>query len=234
MAETTATGAARWSIVQGVGGIVLQFATLAVLARLLSPAVFGAMAILLVVHKIATLFAQMGLASSLIQRKDLTRSAQDSLYWLSVALGTAVSGVVVLVAPLIAAAFSLPELTATTRVVGLTFVVSAFAVQYQALAQRELRMRRMALINLSSLLATAVVAIGLALNDFGLWSLVAGLFAATLMRSVSYIVTGVRDHGLPSAHFSWPEAKPLVAFGAHRLGAMLANTVNAMAISGVA
>ncbi|MEL7447564.1 MAG: MOP flippase family protein [Pseudomonadota bacterium] len=226
MAETTATSAARWSIVQGAGGIVLQFATLAVLGRLLSPAVFGAMAILFVVHKIAMLFAQMGLASSLIQRKDLSRAAQDSLYWLSVALGAVVSVVVILIAPLVAAAFSLPELTPTTRVVGLTFVVSAFAVQYQALAQRELRMRRMALINLSSLVATAVVAIGLALNGFGLWALVAGLFAATLVRSAAYLVTGIRDHGLPSVHFSWQEARPLVAFGAHRFGAMLANAVN--------
>ena len=224
--RASAVGAARWSVVQGVGGVVLQFATLAVLARLLSPAVFGAMAIVFVVHRIASLFAQMGLSSALIQRKDLTPAARDSLYWLTLLLGVLACVIVFLAAPFVAAAFALPELTDAIRVIALTFVISGIAAQYQALAQRELRLRRMALINLAALLATAVVAIALALLGYGLWALVAGLVAAAVVRAVAFFLTGIRDHGLPSLRFVWDEARELVAFGAHRFGAMLVNAVN--------
>jgi len=224
--NTSAVSAARWSILQGVLGILLQFATLAFLARLLDAAVFGYMAILLVVQSIATLFAQMGLSSALIQRVDLTQSAFHSLYWLNVALGVAVTLVLFLVAPLLSAVFGMPELRATISAIGLTFFISCFSIQFQAIAQKQMQFRRIALINLTALLATGIVSVLLAWQGLGLWSLVGGVLSGALIRSLSFLVLGIKDNGRPKLEFDWLEARELVIFAAHRFGAMLANAVN--------
>ncbi len=224
--STSAVSAARWSLIQGVLGILLQFATLALLARLLEPAIFGAMAILLVVQGIATLFAQMGLSSALIQRSELTESAFNSLYWLNVTLGITVTLILFLVGPIVSAVFGIPELRTTTSAIGVTFFISCWSIQFQALAQKQLRFRRIALINLAALLATAIVSVLLAWRGFGLWSLVCGVIAASIVRSLGFLVSGIRDNGVPALHFNWSEARELVIFGAHRFGAMLVNAVN--------
>lgn len=224
--NTSAVSAARWSILQGVLGILLQFVTLALLARLLDAAVFGAMAILLVVQKIATLFAQMGLSSALIQRLDLTQSAFHSLYWLNVALGVAVTLILFLAAPLISAVFGMPELQPAVGAIGLTFFISCWSIQFQAIAQKKLQFRRIALINLTALAVTGIVSVFFAWQGFGLWSLVFGVLAGAIIRSLSFLALGIKDNGRPKLEFNWREARELVIFAAHRFGAMLANAVN--------
>ena len=224
--NTSAVSAARWSLIQGVVGLLLQFATLSFLARLLETEVFGAMAILLIVQGIATLFAQTGLSSALIQRAQLTDSALHSLYWLNVGLGVTVSIVLFLAAPFVSALFGMPELRATTQVMSVTFLISCWSIQFQTLARKQLQFRRIALINLSALLVTGIVSVLLAWFGFALWSLVLGVVVASTVRSVAFLAFGIHDHGAPAVHFDWEEVRQMVAFGAHRLGAMLANEVN--------
>lgn len=224
--KPNAASAVSWSAIQGIGSTLIHFITLAALSRLLEPAVFGVMSILLVIYNIANLFAQMGLSSAIVQRAHLTQQALHSLYWLNVLLGCLVSLCLYLASGLLSHWFNMPALKTTTWVIALTFFISCWSIQYQALAQRELRFRRIALINLSALAGTGVVSIILAMQGAGIWSLVLGILAATIIRTAGFFVFGAREHGLPQVLFNWEEAREMTLFGLNRFGAMFTNAIN--------
>jgi len=79
----------------------LQFVTLAVLARLLSPSDFGLMGMVMVVIGFAQLFADMGISNAIVYRQDTTREELFSLYWLNILVGIVVFFIVCGACPLI-------------------------------------------------------------------------------------------------------------------------------------
>ena len=79
---------------------VLQFAQVAVLARILPTADFGLMAMISVVLAFGIAYADMGLSNAVIYRQDTTRDQLSSLYWLNVLAGLGVFVAVVALSPL--------------------------------------------------------------------------------------------------------------------------------------
>ena len=72
-------------------GIVLRtlitLGSVAILARLLSPADFGYMTMAIVITELAALFGNFGFASVLIQKRVITRLQMDTVFWSSAMLG---------------------------------------------------------------------------------------------------------------------------------------------------
>ena len=78
---------AYWTGTSSVVVTVLQFAQLAILARLLVPEDFGLMAMMMVVIGFAQAFADMGISNAIIHRQDTTDEHLSSLYWLNILAG---------------------------------------------------------------------------------------------------------------------------------------------------
>ena len=77
----------------------LQFAQVAVFARILPTADFGLMAMISVVLAFGIAYADMGLSNAVIYRQDTTRDQLSSLYWLNVLAGLGVFVAVVALFP---------------------------------------------------------------------------------------------------------------------------------------
>src|SRR5579872_5115269 len=73
LARVTA-GGLRWIAMSRVGTECLLLATMVVLARLISPAQFGAFAVALIVGQLAVGIPTEGVGSALVQRKEVTRA----------------------------------------------------------------------------------------------------------------------------------------------------------------
>jgi len=78
---------------QGVR-IVIQLVGIVVLARLLSPADYGLVAMVTAIIGIAEIFRDFGLSSAAIQAKTITRGQKDNLFWTNTGIGAALSLVV--------------------------------------------------------------------------------------------------------------------------------------------
>ncbi len=169
----------RWSYVASIGTAVIQLVYVAIMSRLLEPAVFGLMAIAHLAVQFGFQFARMGVAQALIQKRDLVRDDVRAAFTASVALGSAFFGVLWALAPFIAGLFSEPDVVPVLRASGLTFLIIAVATISQALLRRSLRFRELAIIQLASyLLGYLGAGVGLALAGAGVWSLV-GAFVGT-------------------------------------------------------
>lgn len=69
-----------WKFLNGGTAQVIQLIVSIVVARMLAPADFGVVSLLLVFTSISTVFIQAGLGSAIIQKKDLTQIQLSSVF----------------------------------------------------------------------------------------------------------------------------------------------------------
>jgi PST family polysaccharide transporter len=176
LGRTTARGAAV-TLAGQLTQVVLQFASVVVLARLLDPRQYGLYATVLVLVGVGEIFRDFGLSSAAVQAKLLTRLQRDNLFWINTALGVVLCLLTVAAAPLVAAVFDQHALLAITQVLGLTFVVNGAATQFRAGLNRDLRFGRLALSDLIGQVVGLTVAVVAAALGAGYWALVASQLA---------------------------------------------------------
>lgn len=183
-------------VVSGAGfqflGIALRtFITLgsvSILARVLSPADFGYVAMATVVTEFAALFNNFGFANVLIQRRAINRLHLDTVFWASAFLG-AVLALAVFIASFFAVwLFSDPKIAGLLRVLSSTFLLGGLANVPSVVLIRLMRFRAQFMIRALSTAGAAVAAVAFALAGFGVWSLVLGPWFGTLIVVVASYV----------------------------------------------
>lgn len=162
---------------------LLQFVVLVVLARLVSPTDFGMVAAALLVIGFSSIFSQLGVGPAVVQRAALTPRHIRVAFTMSLLLSLALTALLWACAPLIAAFFRMDGLVPVLRAISLVFVCNGFATVADSLAQRGLRFRWLASIDVASYaLGFALVGVGLALAGAGIWALVAAHVAQSVAR----------------------------------------------------
>ncbi|PKW27078.1 lipopolysaccharide biosynthesis protein [Phycicoccus duodecadis] len=161
--------------------ILLQAASIVLLARLLTPADFGLVAMVLAVIGIGEILRDLGLSGAAIQAPELSTGQRDNLFWLNTGMGAAVSVVVAAAAPLVAAGYGRPELLGITLALAPSFLLSGLATQHRVGLLRDLRFQRLALVESAAMTVALGVGIGLALAGAGYWALVAQQVASGLV-----------------------------------------------------
>lgn len=160
-----------------------QFVTTAILSRMLKPSDFGLVAMVTVVTSYIDLFVEAGVGSVVVQRRDLTSIGLSSLFWLTAGSGAVLGAGVAAAAPLIAHLYSFPDLAPIARAVALNLLLAGLTIVPANMLRRELRFRRLALIDIGSAVTGAVLAIILARQGAGYWALVAQLITVAGCRA---------------------------------------------------
>ena len=205
---------------------VLQFVQIATLARILSPADFGLMAMITVVIAFGAAYADMGLSNAVIYRQDATRDQLSSLYWLNVLAGLCVFGAIVALSPAIADFYREPRLVRLLPLAGLIFVITPFGQQFQMLLQKSLRFRLLGVVDICGAMVGAATAITCALAGLGVVSLIAGQLANTGLRVAILAAVGWRT-SRPRLRFRWRDTHGYVSFGLYQMGERSINQLTA-------
>jgi O-antigen/teichoic acid export membrane protein len=161
-----------WTIIDQWGRLALNLVVFIVIARLVAPSDIGLVALAAVFTSFAQIFVDQGLADALVQRRGVTRAHIDTAFWVSLATGTILALVGILVAHPLAALFGEPELGPILQVLSLTVVLFALSSTQMALLRRELAFRSLALRGLFAIGGGSVVGIGMAATGWGAWALV--------------------------------------------------------------
>lgn len=153
---------------------VLTIGSTAILARLLSPADFGYIAMATVITEFAALFSNFGFNALLIQRRVITRWQVDTVFWASLALGCLLAVSVFLASFFAGLLFTDPRVGALLKVMCITFVLNALHTIPSVVLLRLMRFRTEFFINVASVIIRISAAIACAHAGLGVWSLVAG------------------------------------------------------------
>ncbi len=203
-----------WSFAGSAGQAVLQIGATVVLARLLTPAEFGAVAAALLVVGLTQLVAQLGVAAALVHREDLTDSEIAAAFWFSLTLSSVFAAGMYAFAPQLGAFVGLGPDSHLLRLLSVTLVLAGATAVPAGLLQRRLRFRPMAVVDLLAAgPATIGVSVVLALRGFGPDALAWAVIVAALVTAVGYAVVARPAITPQSPAAAWRSLRPMIGFG---------------------
>jgi PST family polysaccharide transporter len=198
----------------------MQVLMLAILARLLTPSDFGLIAMVTVFSSFVSIFANFGLTSAIVQKKEVSDETLSSTFWINIGLGALLTLAFAASAPLIAAFFAEPRLTPLVVLISTTFFISSFGQVQTALLTKRLNFKALAVISIAATGVSGVISIALAFAGYGVWSLA---WLAVLSAFVTVVVTCVYTRWVPHFLLGLQGVKGLLGFGANLTGFSFVN-----------
>ena len=200
----------KWSFI----GIALQRAMepllVLVLARLLSPADFGIMAIAASIIAFGRQLQSMGLSQALIQSEENVDDVCDAVFWLNLMFGLFLFCILQALAPSFGVFFRDERIVEVTRLIAFMLIIIPFDGVQEAILRREFAFKKLVKRRLIPLLVQAAVSMPLALLGFSYWALVWGVLA----RSVTGVITlWSISSWRPHFRIKWPIARQKLGFG---------------------
>lgn len=203
-----------WSFTSSAGQAVLQIGATVVLARLLTPAEFGAVSAALLVVGLTQLVTQLGVAAALVHREDLTDVEIASAFWFSLLLSAVFAIGMYVLSPQLGGFVGLPPDSHLLRLLSVTLLLAGAAAVPAGLLQRRLRFRPMAVVDLLAAgPATIGVSVVLALRGFGPDALAWAVIVAATVTAVGYAVAARPPITPPTPATAWRSLRPMIGFG---------------------
>jgi lipopolysaccharide exporter len=191
--------------------LVISLASNMAIARLLTPEVIGIYSVSLAIIGIAQVLRDFGVASYLIQERELKDSHIRTAFGILLVLGVGVSAALFLAAPLIARLYHEPTMVDTLRVCALNFLLLPFTTVSLALLRRAMAFKELAAVNLAATAAGAIASTGLAYLGFGVISLAIGSVVVNAVTGVgAWLARSERRLLLPA----FTEWRRILNFGA--------------------
>ena len=193
-----------------IGTKVVQFSLQLLLARLLVPEDYGLCALLLAFINIATVFVNSGLNTALIQKKEADSLDFSSVLYLSLSISVILYVILFFLSPFIADFFNDKRLSLLMRVLAVSLIIGAFNSVQLSVLTRNMQFRKLFIANLLGMIVSAVVSIVMAMNGFGVWSIV---IQYLINRLVVTLALFALVRWMPKLEFSWIRIKSLFSFG---------------------
>lgn len=201
---------AKWLLGGNVAAQALQFAFGIVLARLLVPADFGVLVTVQIFTGLAGFIAGGGTGQALIRAKEARHEDFQVVFTIQLVVGLLIYAVFFLTAPWFARWYSEPLYTDLFRVSAVSFILRPFSNMPNIWLTREMQFKQRTIINLVSATLGSAVSVALAWQQFGVWSLVFGGIAGTVLSIVALVsVTPVR----PALRFNAALTRELGVYG---------------------
>ena len=165
------------------------FVSTIILTRLLPPDDFGLMALGLFLTYLEGL-SDFGVGAAYIYQKNGDGVSDDRMastaFYFNLIWASFLTFVAQLLAPEVAFYFHEPRLESVLKVMGLIFVLTSLGNLHEARLRKTLQFQRRFVAEVLKSFAKAGVSITLALNGFGVWSLVLGQLAGSAVATLSY------------------------------------------------
>ena len=215
--------ALKWAVVMNSGRRVMSTVFTFLLAALLGPHDFGVVAVALVFVAFVRMLLEQGFMTAIIQREDLDDAHLDSAFWLNLSWCVVLAGGCAFVAGWWADVNDMPELGPVIQVLSLMIVMDGLQIVQQAVMERQLDFKRLAIRTNISVLLGGAVGIPLALAGAGVWALVGQQLAMEL--ALVTLIWGMTTWH-PRFRFSPSHARDLLGFSVSVFAANLAGFLN--------
>jgi PST family polysaccharide transporter len=204
-------GGAASLAVQGLK-FVIRFGSAIVVARLLSPAAFGLVAMVSPILGFVSTLNDLGFGQAIVRAPEITSRQISALFWRNLLLSLGLAALLSLSAPLIGHLYHEPRTISVTVALGGLLVLSTLGIVPNALMKRQMRFMPLAFIDLVSLITGAAVTILTAMTGFGYWALVIGQLASSL---ASVLLAFGFSRWIPLKFVTDPAIKSFLRFGAN-------------------
>lgn len=207
--QSKTTKGLMWKMGENVATQGMQFVIQLVLARILLPEDFGVIAILNVFTNLANTLVNNGLSSALLRQKEYDAKAYATVFVVSLAISVAGYAAIFFASPAIARFYENEALIQYLRVFTLTILLTAVSSMCTTVLRYRMDFRGIFLGNFLGVLGQGICGVVLALNGFGVWSMV---FAHVVRYVVPAIVLLIFSRWRPQFYFSFRILKELFSY----------------------
>lgn len=211
-----------WSAIERFSTQGVQFAFGIILARLLTPADYGVIAMLTIFLAVSQTFIDSGFGNAVIRKPDRTEKDMATMFFFNIGMSFVCYAVIFFTAPLIAAFYKMSDLTLILRILALKLIFQSFSTVQVTNLTIKVDFKKQAKVSLSAALISGSVGIYFAYQGFGVWSLVIQSLFSTLYCAIVYWIVA-RWH--PTCFFSKESFKYLFSYGSKIVASALLNTV---------
>ena len=211
-----------WVGLQRFGTVIISFLSNIVLARLLPPADFGYIGMLMVFIAVSTSFVDGGFGSALIQKSKPTQEDYSTVFYWNIFLSIVLYTILYFCAPLIADFYKMDILTKILRVEGVILIINALTIIQFNKLRKTMQFKKIAYVNITAAIISVIVAIIYAYYGGGVWALV---WQQIVLGIVSVIMLFIVMPWKPSLLFSMKSFKGLFKFGSFILLSSIINTI---------
>ena len=162
-------GALAWSSVDRLGQQSVQFIIGIVLARLLSPADYGLIGMIMIFATLSYVLVESGFGAALIRKKNVTETDFNSVFFVNLAISIGLYAVLFFTAPFIANFFNQPSLIPIARVTFIAVIFNAFYIVPYIQVNKAMDFKTLAKINLFSTTISGILGITMAIMGKGVW-----------------------------------------------------------------
>ncbi|MBD5280219.1 MAG: lipopolysaccharide biosynthesis protein [Bacteroides sp.] len=212
-----------WVGIQKFGTLIITFISNIILARLLTPDDYGMIGMLAIFIAISNSFIDGGFGSALIQKTRPTETDYSTVFYWNIFLSIVLYGLLCVSAPFIESFYhDIVGLAEILRIQGIVLIINAITIVQFNKLRKAMNFKLLAWINVLGALISMLVAIVMALLNFGVWSLVIQQIVFSL---VNCIVLWVKCKWIPRREFSFVSLRELFKFGSYMMGSTLVNTI---------
>lgn len=211
-----------WKFLNGGSAQIIQLVISIIVARLLTPSDFGAVALLLVFTSISTVFIQAGLSTAIVQKKEITQVQLSSVFYYSFLSAILLYFILYISAPMISRFYEIESLRGYMRVLALVLIFGSFNAIQNALIAKRMLWKQQCICNIISVLVSGIIGILFAFYNWGAWAIIFQQLSYNVIICICLFFT-VR--WIPSFIFSFQESKDLFKYGLNLLGANLVDTI---------
>lgn len=182
--------------------LLCQLIGLLVIARYLTAAEYGLVAMASAVIGIAGVLGDFGLSVSSSRSPELHADERNALFWLNVAVGTILAIVMAALSPVLARFYGQPEVVSIVLALSPLFVINGAISQYRVDSMRQKKYFWAAAIDMVAPAAGLIVAISAAVSGAGYWTLVIQSWVVTSFTFVLLVFACRWGPGLPAIRVS--------------------------------
>ncbi|MCL6247800.1 lipopolysaccharide biosynthesis protein [Acinetobacter sp. ANC 4945] len=211
-----------WSFVGRFGYLIINLFANIILARILGPEVFGQMAIILFFITIASVLTESGLSGALVRAENVIESDYFTVFVFNLFVSLILYIIIISCSSLISNFYNISNLRDLIVVSCLVIIINAFKITQSTKLIREMKFKKKYIYEIVSIGIASLVGVFLALNGWGIWSLVLMQIVNSLILTVMLWVTLGR---LKVYNFDFKYFKSIYKFGVNTTLASLINTI---------
>lgn len=210
-----------WSSIDRVLTQCVTFVLGILVARMLTPADYGLIAMLTVFIGISNTFVDSGLSSALVRKTNRTAVDEATVFYTNIGIGLFFYVLLYGCAPFIAGFYHQPVLISVLRVVGVSLIFNSFAVIQQTILVSKIDFKTQTKVSLTFNIISGITGVLFAYLGLGVWALVIQSVTGAFFRSL-FLWLWVRWR--PCGGFSVRSFRELFSFGSRMLASGLLNT----------
>lgn len=211
----------KWTTFSSFTSSLVKLLQVAILTRYLSKEDFGIIAIAVLFISFTRIFLDLGLSTAIMHKQNISRKEYSSLFWLNVFTGVLLTVLLVLCAPLVAKYYEDAILIPVIQLLSLNVLFSSLGRQSRTIRHKEMNFRFMSNVENSTAILTLILVVILAMNGYGVYSLVYSTMFEIMFSNLIYLIHGqYRDKNI-FLHFNFSETKSFLKIGIFQLGSAM-------------